>query len=255
MWVAIKVGGAILSASLTALSIGFIALNINANIPWIWIALISFLVFVGIVGQGWYVSEKNYRKLENAKPTVGDIREVDEEYQYYLEIENVGSTGEFTAQIKIMEDATGRYRDKVYVGYWVFDTRHHRSEIQTNHSDRLQIAHCHDRNINNIHLDYYDTQSNCLACLPFDWKDPITVGDSPFVSKIKASRRPPQCRIRVVISSKPDLREGSIVREYKLDVRELRGKLDKTPKIINLLKLIANQRRSSQSPQNSRYGH
>lgn len=230
-------------AVITAFSLALNALNINPSIPWIWIAFISFIFFVWIVGQGWHTSENNFRKLYNARPSVKGIKEIDEEHYCYLEIENVGCTGEFTAQIEVIEDTTGRYKGKFYVGYWVFDTRHHRSEIQTNHSDRLRIAHCHDKNTNDIRLDYYDTESNCLSCLPFSWEKPATGRDAPLIRTLLASRPLPQCTIKVVISSKPDLKEGSIVGQYKLDVSELRIKLDKTPRLLKFLKFMAYQQR------------
>jgi hypothetical protein len=245
MRIVIKIIGAILTAIITTSSLALSALNINPSIPWTWIAVISFLFFVYIVGQGWYVSENNFRKLDDARPSVKNIKEIDEEHYYYLEIENVGCTGEFTAQIKVIEDTTGRYKGRLYMGYWVFDTRHYKSEIQANHSDRLRIAHCHDQNINDIHLDYYDPQSNCLACLPFSWENPTTGLDDPIVRTLVSSRPLPECVIEVVISSKPDLREGSIVRHYKLNVSELQKKLDKTPKLLKLLKFMAHQKRHS----------
>jgi hypothetical protein len=245
MRVIIKIIGAILTAIITTSSLALSALNINPSIPWIWIAFISFLFFVYIVGQGWYVSETNFRKLANSRPSVKTIKEIDEKNYYYLEIKNEGCTGEFTAQIEVIEDTTGRYKGKLYMGYWVFDALHYRSEIQRNHSDRLRIAHCHDQNINDIHLDYYDPQSNCLACLPFSWENPTTGLDNPIVRTLVSRRPLPECVIKVIISSKPDLQEGSIERQYKLNVSELQNKLDKTPKLLKFLKSMADQKRYS----------
>ncbi len=66
----IKVGGAIVSAAIAALSFSFNAFNVKPNISWSWIALISFLVFVGFVAYGWIGAENRARRLEFARPSV-----------------------------------------------------------------------------------------------------------------------------------------------------------------------------------------
>ncbi len=59
-----------MSAAITAISFSFNAFNVKPDIFWSWIALISFLVFVGIVGYGWVGAENRARRLEYARPSV-----------------------------------------------------------------------------------------------------------------------------------------------------------------------------------------
>lgn len=66
----IKVIGAIISAAIAAISFCFNALNFKPDISWDWIALASFVVFVGFVFWGWRGAEFRARRLEYARPSV-----------------------------------------------------------------------------------------------------------------------------------------------------------------------------------------
>jgi hypothetical protein len=65
-----KVGGAILSAMISATSLALNAFNFKPDIPWSWIAFISFLIFVGIIAWGWIDAESRAKQLERSRPSI-----------------------------------------------------------------------------------------------------------------------------------------------------------------------------------------
>lgn len=70
MRISFKVGGAIVSYLVSAVTFAFNAFNVFKGISWAWIAFISFLVFGGFVFWGWYEAENRARLLENERPSI-----------------------------------------------------------------------------------------------------------------------------------------------------------------------------------------
>jgi hypothetical protein len=68
MRTAISTLGAIVSGAISAIGISFNAFNICPSIEWIWIAGISFFIFVIIIWQGWSASENRAKQYEKTNP-------------------------------------------------------------------------------------------------------------------------------------------------------------------------------------------
>ena len=188
-----------------------------------------------------------YIELElnnHRKPTIKKkhLRQIEEEDNYYIEIKNTGNAGIFSAQLEVVGDSP-KYQGKIYVGYWVMDTRHDRAEIKHDHIDRLRIAHFTEKGSagKQVYLDYFDTESNKLASLLYEW-DKYIQRNTHLPFPLPISEAPtPQYTLRITISSIPDLNGGSFVTEYKIDGEDLyKRNLEKTPAIVRFLNLIAN---------------
>lgn len=83
-----SIGGAIVTAGFSAVGLAFNAFNVFPNIEWKWIALISFIVFVIIVWQGWLASEHRAKRFENGKPNLEWV----ENHQYPLYAKEANGT-------------------------------------------------------------------------------------------------------------------------------------------------------------------
>jgi len=66
----LSIVGAILSAIFSATGFAFNAFSVWPAINWGLIALIAFVVFVVIVGQGWYASEHRAKQYETSRPKI-----------------------------------------------------------------------------------------------------------------------------------------------------------------------------------------
>lgn len=66
----VSIGGAIFTAASSAAGFAFNAFNIWPDINWSLVALIAFVAFVVIVGQGWYASEHRAKQYETSRPKI-----------------------------------------------------------------------------------------------------------------------------------------------------------------------------------------
>lgn len=66
----LSIFGAILTGIFSATGFALNAFSIWPATNWSLIALIGFVVFVSIVGQGWYASEHRARQYETSRPTI-----------------------------------------------------------------------------------------------------------------------------------------------------------------------------------------
>ena len=68
--VIIRVGGAVISASIAASFFGLDLAGVNPNVPWEVYALGSFALFVAVVSWGWIATELRLRGLLHASPRI-----------------------------------------------------------------------------------------------------------------------------------------------------------------------------------------
>lgn len=218
-WVNIlKTGGSIVSGLFTAVSFILNGLNITQifgmKFNWSWWALGGFLVF--IILMSWRIFDLQRQNKE--KPTIEELKCIKENDSYYLEMKNKGGVGNFSAQIKVLEDNNNRLTGSTLVGYWVLGKNHDESEIKHDHVDRIKIGHLEIDNgvLVGISLDHCITPSNNrLASLSLRWTKPqINQSYKDIPSRFSLIVLPQIYKLRIVISSKPDLDEGSFTKDF-----------------------------------------
>jgi hypothetical protein len=96
----LKVGGAIVTAAISAVSSALNAFNFLPNISWARVSLISIILFIVFVFWGWYSTEKRIRQLEEQRPSITAYPTVLRN-RAALVVRNHGNGGDFSATVKI----------------------------------------------------------------------------------------------------------------------------------------------------------
>jgi hypothetical protein len=158
--------------------------------------------------------EKQMNVMQNARPSI-KYNPMKKDLEYYLEIKNIGAAAEFSAQIELI--GGHGYRLPIaqnivypYSGFWEL-AHDKKANIKCNQKDRLKIVALNikkEKRLSKRQLHfYYYNENGSLGSYETPW---LTEG-----SRYK-------CKIRVTISSQPDLREQSYVLEADLDIWDWR---------------------------------
>lgn len=161
----------------------------------------------------------------DTRPSI-EVRPIKEHDLYCLEVKNRGNTGEFQAQIEMLEGHihVGMKLNR-YLACWEY-APHKEAKILKDQVDKIKIARFisnHPYITQYLHLYYYD---------PISSGENYIGSDAWFIgSKIIAVNgterevTKPEFMLRVTISSEPSLKQGSFVKEYKLGL----GGLEELP--------------------------
>ena len=208
--------------------------DIMTNLVWIiplsiWLLFILLVVPFRLVNK-YYRQAQEVSKTKFNAPIIEYIKPLKEIInngrRYLLEVKNAGGTGEFTMQIEVEEDTIDMVDHKKglkYVGYWVLGDHHGEPKIKTGQVDRVSIAELISENsVMEIKLISYDTQTPYSpATSSFRWsvppKDISKASHKDIATRFSLIEAPPQYILRVVISSTPSLKDGFIIKRYKLD--------------------------------------
>ena len=168
----------------------------------------SFAAFHRVRVERDKAKEENKEQLESirkANPSI-EVRPLrGTELDHCLEVRNIGAAGEFSAQIELIEGHSlgGRTNDYPYAGFWEL-ANSGRARIQCNQTDRLKlVAFDVDNKERKRRMRFYYTDSKTGS---------LNFYDSKWVTKDTISR----CKIRVTISSVPDLLGQSYILEKEL---------------------------------------
>jgi len=131
----IQVGGAIMTAAVSAISSALNAFNFAPQISWTWITFISIILFIVFVFWGWLSTNERVKQLEDTKPriAIGGTG-------FSLEIINLGATAEFEARMSISKE-NGQPMGKwdFYAGYWQ-RAKSNRTKIMKTNVDEIVVA-------------------------------------------------------------------------------------------------------------------
>ena len=193
MRIGFKIGGAIMFYIISSASFAFMAFNINPNINWGMIALISFLIFGVYIGVWVYSLEKQVSHLKDTKPFISV-----EPFGFDLRVRNLGASAKFTAHITIQgKDNTWKFP---LSGYWQ-KAKSYEAEIIKGDYDSILIGQVIKDKFN---LQYYDFNSESLMVFP--------------------NKRTPElfteCEIDIQISSKPEMLKTTLY-TYRIDINGL----------------------------------
>lgn len=155
--------------------------------------------------------------LENQLPTV-EVTPMEEDNNYFLEVKNNGNAGEFEAQIKIVEDATGNTVGDLYFGYWDYG-RGNTATIRN--IDRVRIAHREITVYSPGHTIVSSLTSLQLFCCDNLLMSPQVRCAGTWSSDIQDALKPSYI-LQVTISSTPPLKGGKFMKEYRLDLEGLK---------------------------------
>jgi len=162
------------------------------------------------------------KKLQDARPSI-DVT-LDEErtsggHINYLRVHNNGAEGKFRAQIELSSDEPSVYRLPHYYGYWQQGNKDE-TKISKGHADWLKIAELKSSpphySVAHLEIFFYDTTAGYAH----------SISTSSYFLEASIGNTKPMTKwdykLRVTISSNPELREGVFCRDYILNVDELR---------------------------------
>lgn len=213
----IKVGGAILSALITALSYSFNIFNVIPDISWSSIALISFLIFVGIVFYGWSGAETKIKQLESARPSIkvepkkiGDV--------WHLIVTNNGAPATLSAQITLQTkdiNLLGLTNLPQYSGLWDTNERYE-AKLKQGLSASIKIAEI------NVSQGIKEQNMKLFFCQTTRMPDYVSASSHGWMkldpsTGIATPLQQYDHLLLVKISSDPSLKNGVFQRSYKLN--------------------------------------
>jgi hypothetical protein len=189
------------------------------RIDWAIAFILAFTIPSFIAFHKMRKSREEYKSKLNINPSI--IVKPDQEQDiYYLEVKNNGGVGKFKAQIIILEDNNNRLNGLTRVGFWSLSKHHHESEIMRNQIDKLQIFRLtNDVNGNsNIEIREYIYPDDNMWKSVLRWATASRTGTPTYsdaVARYSVMVLPQIYKLRVYISSNPDLKEGSFVQDYE----------------------------------------
>jgi hypothetical protein len=208
----IKTAGIILSGLATALTLVQAGLGANPLFgwDWAWWALTGLIIFAGLVWWRLYDLESRIRE----KPAIGECKTIVENDSHFLEVKNTGGFGNFSAQIEVLEDSNNRLAGSTLIGYWLLGKGHCHSEIKNGHKDRIELVHLSRENgmLQGIDLIQCENPQNNRKLIPLIWPRSKSPNYTNGRGRVNIIALPQVYKFRIVISSKPDLREGCFIR-------------------------------------------
>jgi len=230
--------GAIVTAFLVGDILGIIKSYVSVEsgnflLPvWVWWLI---LVVILIISPFWVfhklrlklVSVENDRKkLLDARPSIDVTLEKTQTsggHINYLRVHNNGAEGEFRAQIELSSDDPSVLCLPHYYGYWQYGNKD-ATKISKGHDDWLKIAELKSSppsySIEHLEIFFYDKTAGCahpVSTSSYFIGVSITNKDGNTKPMTKWDYK-----LRVSISSNPELREGVFCRDYILNIDELR---------------------------------
>lgn len=199
------------------LSVQGVTTLLGYPLPPIWVAIIGLTIALVLV---WSEMLNLRHKYEFNKTIITVSVSNDMSSGIFgLEVKNDGVDGLFGAQLKILEASRGGLgrMPSTYLGCWKF-SRESKSQIFSGHSDLLKVAKyiSYSPGCCSMHLDvfYFDTQGSSCA----SWQTPThhLVSDWTLHDGTRKPTKPPEYIIEVVISSKPEIKDGIFRKQYKL---------------------------------------
>lgn len=159
--------------------------------------------------------QKQIDTLQNARPSI-EFKPIKKGLEYYLEIKNTGAAAEFSAQIEIIGGHHGHYlfvAQNIVYPYSGFGelARDKKTNIKCNQKDTLKIVAL------NIKRGKRPSQRQ-LNFYYYNVNGDLGSYESPWLTEGARYK----CKIRVTISSQPDLQEQSYVLEADLDIWDWR---------------------------------
>ncbi len=205
-----------------ALVIGFTSAIIGAifdirqdlNIPfWVWpaVAVLALIIAQFMAFHRVRIARDKLQEQLDTRPSI-EVSIANSIRDCYLDVKNSGAVGEFKAQVKIMsgaEQALGL--PQIYSAYWVAAAGHV-AQIMREHVDKIRIASIETTHVlMKLRLYFYDVANSRV-----NWVDSSSWTPTQGNQIVR-----PEFVLRVTISSRPSLREGTFIRCYKLSLNGL----------------------------------
>jgi len=186
-------------------------------------AVLVGTIIIGLILSPYHIYtevDRKRNKLQaqlDTRPSI-EVRPVNKFDDYYLEVKNIGNAGKFEAEIQMLESNTLIPSElNQYKACWE-TTKSREVQILKDQTDRVKIARfvSYPPHYQSQHLSlyYYNSQSGQESHID---SDGYKVG-AKIISE-NGKERPltkPGFILRVTISSKPSLKEGSFIKKYKL---------------------------------------